>query len=106
VICCASLGIETEGPQHARYLKGWANKVVGPSLRAENENAWKEACWKVMRDAQSSAEWVAFGTIPEAIERRLRAEADKKAKGEDIAVPDAAGDAPEISYDNPLEVVA
>ena len=108
VIACASLGIETEGPQHARYLKGWAEKVVGPSLRAENENAWKEACWKVMRDAQSAAEWVAHGTIPEGIQRRLNAEAAAlaKGKGEEIAVPDAAGDAPEVSYDNPLEVVA
>jgi len=107
VIACASLGVEIEGPQHARYLKGWANRVVGPSLRAENENAWKEACFKVMRDAQSAAEWVAFGTIPEGILRRLRAEADKKAKGEQPAVPDDAGDAPEISYDNPIvEVVA
>ena len=106
VICCASLGIETEGPQHATYLKGWANRVVGPSLRAENENAWKEACWKVMRDAQSAAEWVAYGTIPEGIQRRLNAEAAAKAKGEEVAVPDAAGNAPEVSYDNPLEVVA
>ena len=107
VIACASLGIETEGPQHGTYLKGWANRLVGPSLREENPEAWKEACFKVMRDAQSSAEWVAFGTIPEGIQRRLKAEAEAKAKGEEIAVPDAAsGDAPEVSYDNPLEVVA
>ena len=106
VIACASLGIETEGPQHAAYLKSWANKVVGPSLRDENEDAWKEACFKVMRDAQSAAEWVGFGTIPEGIQRRLKAEAEAKAKGEEIAVPDAAGNAPEVSYDNPIEVVA
>ena len=106
VIACASLGIETNGPQHGTYLKGWANRVVGPSLREENPDAWKEACFKALRDAQSAAEWVAFGTIPEGIQRRLKAEAEAKAKGEEIAVPDAAGDAPEVSYDNPLEVVA
>ena len=106
VIACASLGIETNGPQHGTYLKGWANRVVGPSLREENPDAWKEACFKALRDAQSAAEWVAFGTIPEGIQRRLKAEAEAKAKGEEIAVPDAAGTAPEVSYDNPLEVVA
>ena len=107
VIACASLGIETEGPQHGTYLKGWANRLVGPSLREENPEAWKKACWNVMKDAQSAAEWVAFGTIPEAVQRRLNAEAEAKAKGEEIAVPDdASGSAPEVSYDNPLEVVA
>ena len=107
VIACANLGIEvTDGPQHGTYLKGWANRLVGHSLREENPEAWKEVCWKMMRDAQSAAEWVAFGTIPEAIQRRLNAEAEAKAKGEQVAVPDAAGDAPDVSYDNPLEVVA